>query len=98
NPLEPFHSFFPGMHENITPFSAKAIRRVIPKKDRRLAIRSQANYHRDIFGNPSRPVTFSPEWRIDTAVSLARQMYNAREFSAMPILAAALQDSGVATH
>jgi hypothetical protein len=49
---------------------------------------------RDIFGNPFRPVTFSPSWRTDTAVSLARQMYDAREFSAMPILADAIQDAG----
>jgi hypothetical protein len=49
---------------------------------------------RDIFGNPFRPVVFSPEWRTDTAVALARQMYDAREFSAMPILADALQDAG----
>ena len=37
---------------------------------------------------------FKPEWRTDTAVTLARQMYDAREFSAMPILADALQDAG----
>ena len=50
---------------------------------------------RDIFGNPFRPVViFSREWRTDTAVSLARQMYDSREFSAMPILADALQDAG----
>jgi hypothetical protein len=49
---------------------------------------------RDIFGNPFRPVTFSPEWRTDTAVSLARAMYEARDFSALPILADALQDAG----
>ncbi|MBN9120423.1 MAG: hypothetical protein J0I06_14915 [Planctomycetes bacterium] len=49
---------------------------------------------RDIFGNPFHPVTFSPEWRTDTAVSLARQMYESRDFSAMPILADALQDAG----
>ena len=49
---------------------------------------------RDIFGNPFRPVTFAPAWRTDTAVLLARQMYDAREFSAMPILADALQDAG----
>jgi hypothetical protein len=49
---------------------------------------------REIFGNPFRPVTFSPAWRTDTAVSLARTMYDAREFSAMPILADALQDAG----
>jgi hypothetical protein len=49
---------------------------------------------RDIFGNPFRPVSFSDHWRADTAVSLARQMYESREFSAMPILADALQDAG----
>jgi hypothetical protein len=49
---------------------------------------------RDIFGNPFRPVTFSPDWRTGTVVSLARQMYEGREFSAMPILADALQDAG----
>ncbi len=48
---------------------------------------------RDIFGNPFRPVTFSPKWRTDTAVSLAKQMYESREFGAMPILADALQDA-----
>jgi hypothetical protein len=52
---------------------------------------------RDIFGNPFRAVTFSPEWRTDTAVALARQMYDSREFSAMPILADALQDAGCAS-
>jgi hypothetical protein len=49
---------------------------------------------RDIFGNPFRPVVFSPSWRTSTAVALARTMYDAREFSAMPILADALQDAG----
>jgi hypothetical protein len=49
---------------------------------------------RDIFGNPFRPVAFDPAWRTDTAVSLARGMYESREFSAMPILADALQDAG----
>jgi hypothetical protein len=49
---------------------------------------------RDIFGNPFRPVTFSPSWRTDTALALARQMYESRDFGAMPILADALQDAG----
>ncbi len=49
---------------------------------------------RDIFGNPFRPVAFASTWRTDTAVALARMMYEAREFSAMPILADALQDAG----
>jgi hypothetical protein len=51
-------------------------------------------YFRDIFGNPFRPVAFNPAWRTDTAVSLARGMYDSREFGAMPILADALQDAG----
>ena len=58
------------------------------------ANRPDADRLRDIFGNPFRPVTFSPEWRTDTAVALARQMYESRDFSAMPILADALQDAG----
>ena len=49
---------------------------------------------RDIFGNPFRPVACDPAWRTDTAVSLATQMYETREFGAMPILADALQDAG----
>ena len=54
----------------------------------------QSHLFRDIFGNPFRPVSFNPAWRTDTAVSLARQMYESREFGAMPILADALQDAG----
>ncbi|MBN9119949.1 MAG: hypothetical protein J0I06_12435 [Planctomycetes bacterium] len=48
----------------------------------------------DIFGNPFLLVPFSTAWRTDTAVTLARQMYESRDFSAMPILADALQDAG----
>jgi hypothetical protein len=54
----------------------------------------QTNFLRDIFGNPFRPVSFDPAWRTSTAVALARQMYDARDFGAMPILADALQDAG----
>jgi len=49
---------------------------------------------RDIFGNPYRKVNFHKQWRTDTAVALAKQMYDSRDFSAMPILADALQDAG----
>jgi len=48
----------------------------------------------EVIGNPFRAVHFKPDWRTDTAKSLARQMYESREFSAMPILADALQDAG----
>ena len=46
---------------------------------------------RDVSGNPFRPTLFSPEWRTGIAVALAKQVYDSRDFSAMPILADALQ-------
>jgi hypothetical protein len=49
---------------------------------------------REIFGNPFRGVTLAPEWLTDTVLILARQMDESGEFSAMPILADALQDAG----
>lgn len=49
---------------------------------------------RDIFDNSFRTVTFAHEWRTSTAVALAWQMYESRDFSPMPILADALQDAG----
>jgi len=55
---------------------------------------AQAELLRHIVGNPFRPVAFAPEWRTDTTVALARTIYESREFSAMPILADALQDAG----
>ena len=51
-----------------------------------------ASVLRDIFGNPFRPVAFDPAWRTSTVVALASQMYESRDFTAMPILADALQD------
>jgi hypothetical protein len=48
----------------------------------------------EVAGNPFRPGAFPPEWRTSTAVALAKQMYESRDFSAMPILADALQDAG----
>jgi len=56
--------------------------------------RGQVALLRDIFGNPFRPVAFLPEWRTGTATALASLMYEARDFSALPILADALQDAG----
>ena len=47
----------------------------------------------DVLGPPKSP-RFRAAWRTDTAVTLAQQMYEARDFSAMPILADALQDAG----
>jgi hypothetical protein len=49
---------------------------------------------RDIFGNPFRPLTLNPAWLTSTVATLAQQVYDSRDFSAMPILADALQDAG----
>jgi hypothetical protein len=48
----------------------------------------------EVVGTPFRPHTFNPEWRTDTVQSLTTQMYESRDFGAMPILADALQDAG----
>jgi hypothetical protein len=49
---------------------------------------------RDVFGNPFRSVAFSPDWRTDTVLALARQVDESCDFATMPILADALQDAG----
>jgi hypothetical protein len=59
--------------------------------------REFAELLRDTVGNPFRPAALAPVWRTNTAVSLARQMHEARDFSAMPILADALEDAGCDT-
>jgi len=48
---------------------------------------------RDIFVNPFCPVAFDPAWLTSTVVAIAQGMYESRDFSAMPILADALQDA-----
>jgi hypothetical protein len=48
----------------------------------------------DILGKPSQRLAFTPRWRTSTAVAIAQGAYDSREFSAMPILADALQDAG----
>jgi hypothetical protein len=65
----------------------------VPPEELEPVRRANADLVRDIFGNPFRPAAFSPAWRTDTAVALAAQMYESRDFSAMPILADALQDA-----
>ena len=58
---------------------------------------AQAKLLRDIFGNPFRPFLPSPAysaWLTTTVLGSADVMYKSRDFSAMPILADALQDAG----
>ncbi|MBA4189530.1 MAG: hypothetical protein C0467_16205 [Planctomycetaceae bacterium] len=43
--------------------------------------------------NPLRPITFDPAWLTSTVVAIAQGMYESRDFSAMQILADALQDA-----
>lgn len=71
--------------------ATKPLRRYQARRDEEAI---QTALLRDIIGNPFRPVAFSPEWRTDTAVTLAHTMYESREFGTMPILADALQDAG----
>jgi hypothetical protein len=52
---------------------------------------------RDIFGNPFRPITLDPawlSWHDGLLISMARQMYDSREFRDMPILADGLEEAG----
>ncbi len=53
---------------------------------------AQAHLIRDIF-NPFHTVTLDPCWLNFTVTALAQRMYDTRDFSAMPILADALQDA-----
>jgi hypothetical protein len=51
----------------------------------------------DIFGNPFRPVSLNPAWLTwhdGLIVSMARQMYESRDFTDLPVLADALEDAG----
>jgi hypothetical protein len=78
-------------HMTVFPqLGAELFRRGAQLLDREVA----ATLLREIFGNPFRPVTFDPTWRTSTAVAIARGMYESRDFSAMPILADALEDAG----
>ena len=53
----------------------------------------QADLLRDIFGSLT-PTPFDPSWRSETAVALATQMYESRDFLLMGVLSDALQDAG----
>ena len=46
---------------------------------------------RDIFGNPFRPASFDPPWRIHSVIGLAQTIYNERAFDKVPELGDALE-------
>jgi hypothetical protein len=70
------------------------MRHTLGAEDLRVESAMRCAILRDVFGNPFRPVAFDPSWRTDTVASLARGVYESRDFSPMPILADALQDAG----
>lgn len=49
---------------------------------------------RCVFGNPFHQVAFTPSWRTEATIAIARSMYESRDFSAAPVLADALDDAG----
>jgi hypothetical protein len=53
-----------------------------------------AQFVREIFGNPFRPVKFNKKWRTSDVQLLAKGVYKEMAFDRMPILADALQDAG----
>lgn len=53
-----------------------------------------SHYVRELFGNPFAAVTLDASRRTPTVVALAEQMYESRDFSAMPLLSDALMDAG----
>ena len=53
-----------------------------------------ASIYHDFTPNPFVPLTWNPDWFTSTVRDLASHIYESREFTAMPILADALQDAG----
>lgn len=56
-----------------------------------------ADHIHDIFGNPFRPIAIGSvclTWQDSLIVSMARQMYESRDFRDMPVLADALEEAG----
>jgi hypothetical protein len=47
-----------------------------------------------VFGNPFHPTVFASAWRTVDVAALAQVAYESRDFSALPILADALEDAG----
>jgi hypothetical protein len=54
---------------------------------------AQCDLLRDMFGNPFRSIAVDATWGTSTVLAIAREMYESRDFSAMPILADALQEA-----
>src|SRR5262245_14781048 len=55
---------------------------------------AEADLLRCVFGTPFRRTAFKAKWKPADVIALAHQRYDSRDFSAMLILADALQDAG----
>jgi hypothetical protein len=55
-----------------------------------------ATLFREISGNPYRPVVLDPGWATATVLALSHGIYDAGDFTPLPILADALEDAGCA--
>ncbi|MFO0852374.1 MAG: hypothetical protein U0871_28010 [Gemmataceae bacterium] len=89
-----FVSLFTGPLTTTLHCVGVATGRIIPSADHEHPAIHLSDLVRDIVGNPFRPVAFDPGWRTSTAVALARQMYDARDFGLLPVLADALEEAG----
>jgi hypothetical protein len=58
------------------------------------AKQKQSALARDIFGNPFRPFELDPLWQTTVVLTLARSIYETRDFLRLPNLAAALAEAG----
>ena len=86
------NGFYDGMLAQTR--DALGFRMMLDAKGNQILTGEMCRALRDIFGNPFRSPRFSSVWRTSTAVALAEQMYQSRDFGAMPVLADALQDAG----
>jgi hypothetical protein len=82
----------------LAPDPRSAIRRVAGQPGLRLRLGMQryslpVDLLRDIFGNPFRPVRIDPLWRTPDVLALARHVLTNGDFSALPLLADALEDA-----
>src|SRR5262249_34953307 len=64
------------------------------RKAGRTELAAQARFARCLVGDPFRPVAVVPSWRSPDVVALARQVYETRDFTALPVLADLLEDAG----
>lgn len=82
-----------GIARESADFLASRQPRHLMKAFRRLALQNRARLLRDIF-NPFRPVVFAPQWRTSTVEVIAAGAYESQDFSALPVLADALEEAG----